>query len=124
MTKAAGIAAKKEARRYLILDHVERIREADVLAVLLRVREFTGEILQTLPFRASLRVCSYDSVCCRRLSETMSSDVSQNTQARSSQVTGSMQDAAMMHVLDTAVCCRLGHGSLPDQSDSMGLQRL
>ncbi|CAK0734650.1 hypothetical protein CVIRNUC_000462 [Coccomyxa viridis] len=37
-----GMASKKEARRYLILDHVERIRDADVLAVLLRLREYTG----------------------------------------------------------------------------------
>ena len=41
------MAAKEEARRYLILDHVERIREADVLAVLLRVREYTGEAIHT-----------------------------------------------------------------------------
>ena len=45
------MAAKKEARRYLILDHVERIREADVLAVLLRMREYTGE---TMPVYISL----------------------------------------------------------------------
>ena len=38
----AGMAGRKEARRYLILDHVERIRDADVLAVLLRLREYTG----------------------------------------------------------------------------------
>ena len=36
------MASKKEARRYLILDHVERMRDADVLAVLLRLREYTG----------------------------------------------------------------------------------
>lgn len=36
------MAGKSEARRYLILDHVERISDADVLAVLLRMRECTG----------------------------------------------------------------------------------
>ena len=38
----AGMASRNAARRYLILDHVERIRDADVLAVLLRLREYTG----------------------------------------------------------------------------------
>lgn len=28
--------------KYIVLDHVERIRESDVLAVLLRLRELTG----------------------------------------------------------------------------------
>ena len=36
------MAGNSEARRYLILDHVERISDADVLAVLLRMRECTG----------------------------------------------------------------------------------
>lgn len=57
----AGMAAKKEARRYLILDHVERIREADVLAILLRVREYTGERTSTdlLCIESLYRPCKF-----------------------------------------------------------------
>ena len=28
--------------KYIVLDHVERVRESDILAVLLRLREMTG----------------------------------------------------------------------------------
>ncbi len=89
----AGMAAKKEARRYLILDHVERIREADVLAVLLRVRELTGEIAQTLKFCASLRVRSCGVVCCVGQLDNVCSFLSQSTTVLKPVMSANMQCA-------------------------------
>ena len=42
----AGIASQGTATKYIVIDHVERIADAEVLAVLLKTKELTGGALQ------------------------------------------------------------------------------
>ena len=40
-----GIAPPQKPAKYIVVDHVERIADSDLLAVLLKAREITGKIL-------------------------------------------------------------------------------
>lgn len=41
----AGIAPRNQQTKYIVLDHVERIADSDLLATLLRAKDITGQQL-------------------------------------------------------------------------------
>lgn len=43
----AGLAPPNKATKYIVVDHVERIAETDLLAVLLKAKEITGATSQS-----------------------------------------------------------------------------
>ncbi|CAL8467061.1 g6597 [Coccomyxa elongata] len=61
--------AAKGPMKYIVLDHVERIRESDVLAVLLRLRELTGATIGLILISQVAWGCNafeFDTQRCRR----------------------------------------------------------
>ncbi len=116
------MAAKKEARRYLILDHVERIREADVLAVLLRMREYTGET------RSVFISHGCKAIPCLLAGQSnpesfLASSVDSCINTSSSKYVARV-DIPMRSLSKLTFFCRLRHGSLPHKPDPLGLQCL
>lgn len=52
--------------KYIVLDHVERLRESDILAVLLRLRELTGAHTNLIELPSLVRILTvYGILLCK-----------------------------------------------------------